>query len=83
MSAQMSMPMMFAPSRARRTAWLRPCPRATPVMKATLPSTEPTVRALTSSRVIGLKSDEGNRVTPLHSNMVTVSAKVAGKPAAC
>src|SRR5690348_1043327 len=30
--------MMAAPSPASRSAWLRPCPRATPVMKATLPS---------------------------------------------
>jgi hypothetical protein len=27
-----------APSRAHVTAWARPCPRAPPVMKATLPS---------------------------------------------
>src|SRR5260370_26817415 len=36
-----STPMMSAPSSARRTAWLRPCPRAIPVMKATLPATRP------------------------------------------
>src|SRR3954469_11716595 len=41
MSAQMSTPMMWAPSAASRMAWLRPCPRATPVMNATLPSKEP------------------------------------------
>ena len=41
MSAQMSIPMMSAPSPASRSAWLRPWPRATPVMKATLPSNEP------------------------------------------
>ena len=38
---QMSTAMMSAPSSASRTAWLRPCPRAAPVMKATLPSTRP------------------------------------------
>src|SRR4051812_8247935 len=37
----MSTAMMSAPSSARRTAWLRPWPRAAPVMKATLPSTRP------------------------------------------
>lgn len=31
MSAQMSTAMMSAPSSARWTAWLRPCPRAAPV----------------------------------------------------
>src|SRR5882757_8935569 len=33
--------MMSAPSWASRIAWLRPCPRAAPVMKATLPSSFP------------------------------------------
>ena len=33
--------MMSAPSCASRTAWLRPWPRAAPVMKATLPSSLP------------------------------------------
>ena len=33
--------MMSAPSRARRTAWLRPWPRAAPVISATLPATRP------------------------------------------
>ena len=31
------MAMMSAPSSANRTAWLRPRPRAAPVMNATLP----------------------------------------------
>src|SRR3954452_21438604 len=35
--------MMSAPSSASRMAWLRPCPRAAPVMNATLPSTRPMV----------------------------------------
>src|SRR5690348_7793866 len=39
--AQMSTAMMSAPSSASRIAWLRPCPRAAPVMKATLPSSFP------------------------------------------
>src|SRR4051794_5936095 len=34
----MSTAMMSQPSRARRTACARPCPRAAPVMKATRPS---------------------------------------------
>ena len=38
---QMSTAMMSAPSCASRTAWLRPWPRAAPVMKATLPETRP------------------------------------------
>src|SRR5215472_13065112 len=33
--------MMSAPSSASRTAWLRPWPRAAPVIKATLPSSLP------------------------------------------
>ena len=33
--------MMSAPSSASRMAWLRPCPRAAPVMNATLPSKRP------------------------------------------
>src|ERR1700677_3010427 len=37
----MSTAMMSAPSSASRTAWLRPWPRAAPVMKATLPCTRP------------------------------------------
>src|SRR6516164_9085307 len=37
----MSTAMMSAPSCASRTAWLRPWPRAAPVMKATWPSTRP------------------------------------------
>src|ERR1700712_4636656 len=36
---QMSTPMTSAPSSASRIAWLRPCPRAAPVMSATLPAT--------------------------------------------
>src|SRR5215472_1449617 len=38
---QMSTAMMSAPSCASRTAWLRPWPRAAPVMNATLPATRP------------------------------------------
>src|SRR5689334_12014047 len=41
MSAQMSTAMMSAPSRARRSACARPCPRAAPVISATLPSRLP------------------------------------------
>src|SRR6185437_4913537 len=42
-SSQMSMAMMSAPSWASRTAWLRPWPRAAPVMNATLPATRPVI----------------------------------------
>jgi hypothetical protein len=35
--------MMSAPSRASVMAWLRPWPRAAPVMQATLPSTRPVI----------------------------------------
>src|ERR1700756_619962 len=38
---QMSTAMMSAPSCASLTAWLRPWPRAAPVMKATMPSSFP------------------------------------------
>src|SRR3712207_1658876 len=38
--------MTSAPSWAGRTAWLRPCPRAAPVMIATRPSSLPVLRAL-------------------------------------
>src|ERR1700729_700109 len=41
MSASTSIAMMSAPSWASRIAWLRPWPRAAPVMKATLPATRP------------------------------------------
>src|SRR5919198_3944557 len=37
----MSRAMMSAPSSARRRACERPCPRAAPVMNATLPSSDP------------------------------------------
>src|ERR1700677_126174 len=47
----MSTAMMSAPSSARRTAWLRPWPRAAPVTKATLPSTRPAIGFLRSSTV--------------------------------
>src|SRR5579859_763010 len=39
----MSTAMMSAPSRASVMAWLRPWPRAAPVIKATLPSTRPVI----------------------------------------
>src|SRR5262252_8280875 len=39
--SQMSTAMMSAPSCASLTAWLRPCPRAAPVMNATRPSSLP------------------------------------------
>src|SRR5690625_4878247 len=35
--------MMSAPSVAIRTAWARPCPRAAPVMNATLPASRPVI----------------------------------------
>src|SRR5271165_6672707 len=40
---QMSNAMISAPSWANRTAWLRPWPRAAPLMNATLPSTRPVI----------------------------------------
>src|ERR1700728_287763 len=39
----MSTAMMSAPSCAMRMAWARPCPRAAPVMNATLPSSRPAI----------------------------------------
>ena len=39
--AQMSEMTTSAPSSASRTAWVRPCPRAAPVMKATRPDKRP------------------------------------------
>src|ERR1700727_3704034 len=45
MSSQASTAMMSAPSWASRMAWLRPWPRAAPVMKATLPATRPAMLA--------------------------------------
>src|SRR3984885_6237173 len=41
----MSTAMMSAPSRAIRTAWARPWPRAAPVMNATLPASRPLMHA--------------------------------------
>src|SRR5580700_748863 len=45
MSSHTSTAMMSAPSWASRTAWLRPWPRAAPVMNATLPATRPAMSA--------------------------------------
>src|ERR1700722_13159615 len=45
-SSRRSTAMMSAPSWASRMAWLRPWPRAAPVMKATLPATRPAIAAL-------------------------------------
>src|SRR5487761_11041 len=46
MSSQKSTAMMSAPSRARTSAWLRPWPRAAPVMRATFPATRPDMNGL-------------------------------------
>ena len=44
---------MSAPSAARRTAWLRPCPRAAPVTSATLPARRPLARSIRPAGVDG------------------------------
>src|SRR5580698_3159408 len=44
--------MMSAPSWASRMAWLRPCPRAAPVMKATLPCTRPVIGFLSLAQLL-------------------------------
>src|SRR5690349_10153950 len=59
-SSQMSMAMMSAPSWASRTAWLRPWPRAAPVMKATLPATRPGTW-LPRSLLVGEAGVDGER----------------------
>src|SRR3954464_9803383 len=65
---QMSTAMMSAPSCARRTAWARPCPRAAPVMNATLPSTRPVISNLNSSLAEGISLDRGgHRILPTDS----------------
>src|SRR5882757_6811739 len=51
----MSIAIMSAPSSASRTAWLRPCPRAAPVIRATLPST----RFMPGRSRSGLDSSKG------------------------
>src|SRR5258707_10653407 len=76
-SSQMSTAMMSAPSWASRMAWLRPWPRAAPVMKATLPATRPVIvsppsllvgeagvdRQLDAGNVAGVVGDQpGDRV---------------------
>ena len=58
MSPHRSTPMMSAPSRARRTAWLRPWPRAAPVISATLPATRP-------GRVVGAALTRPRPPTPV------------------
>src|ERR1700733_13568138 len=47
-SSSRSTAMMSAPSWASRMAWLRPCPRPAPLMKATLPATRPGIVSLPS-----------------------------------
>src|ERR1700739_3549032 len=59
-SSQMSTAMMSAPSWASLMAWLRPWPRAAPVMKATLPATRP-VSALPPSLLVGEAGVDGQR----------------------
>src|ERR1700749_266495 len=58
----MSAAMMSAPSCASRTAWLRPWPRAAPVISATFPSSLPMVSPAPSCWVIGGLSDDVHRV---------------------
>src|SRR5215469_5945280 len=57
---QMSTAMMSAPSCASRTAWLRPWPRAAPVMKATLPATRPGI--VTSFKRVFSGDEHGERL---------------------
>src|SRR5215831_14392542 len=60
----MSIAMMSAPSWARRIACDRPCPRAAPVTKATLPSRSPMVPPM------GLEVREGHPVGDLTEDRV-------------
>src|SRR3954452_686918 len=57
--AQMSTAMMSAPSWASRIAWLRPWPRAAPVMKATLPSMRPAMACAPVLRLPGVPGRDG------------------------
>src|SRR6476661_3914658 len=63
---QMSTAMMSAPSDANRTACARPCPRAAPVMNATLPSTRPAMsfQSFGGCRVDRYSGNEGGHGFP-------------------
>src|ERR1700728_2038256 len=62
---QMSTAMMSAPSWASRTAWLRPWPRAAPVMKATLPSSLPATDSLLAERILFMPGTGSRRLPAL------------------
>src|SRR5580700_3663083 len=57
MSSQKSTAITSAPSLARASAWLRPWPRAAPVMRATFPATRPDMTGLLAGSG-GLGNDE-------------------------
>src|SRR6266481_4969543 len=86
--------MMSAPSDASVTAWLRPWPRAAPVMNATLPSTRPTGTAFRSAprwlachceRSVGAGKDgvEPLSSRPRDNENVHIGDLVCGLIAAC
>src|ERR1700689_4351867 len=56
-SSSRSTAMISAPSWASRMAWLRPWPRAAPVMKATLPATRPGMIPPLPDRVAGVDGE--------------------------
>src|SRR5581483_6878683 len=58
--------MMSAPSWANRTACARPCPRAAPVMNATLPSTRPAIVTSFPSFVFGSAEDRRHCLPATH-----------------
>ena len=60
MGAHASTAMMLAPSLAKRTAWLRPIPRAAPVTNATRPSSSPMCSLLVT--LAGLACGGGNNL---------------------
>src|SRR6266566_5732488 len=85
----MSTAMMSAPSRASVMAWLRPWPRAAPVMKATLPSTRPVIVLSSLSLCVccvqhvvlvlaGFRTKAGERVA--RSARFVVAGPGVGKP---
>src|SRR5580704_3987172 len=70
--SQISTAIMSAPSSARRKAWLRPWPRAAPVMKATLP----VIRLMWSPLMSATMGGEGSCCMPAGTGQRRVDAEL-------
>src|SRR5579864_5267671 len=83
-----------APSRAQVTAWARPCPRAPPVMRATLPSSIPIATPVEDGGAFAARAEncaytdgmqeEGRLLDGSHDNPLTALVSfLSGNPAGC